>query len=127
MRARCIGTGFYRRDLAIAATASAATVTTAAASSAPAATTTTAAVTSAPATSASSTVATTTAASTAALTLRTSFVHDQRAAQEILAIERFDRFVRFGVVAYFGETETARLSRETIAQKRERIGLHADF
>jgi hypothetical protein len=126
MRARCIGTGFYRRDLAIAATASAATVTTAAASSAPAATTT-AAVTSAPATTASSTVASAPAASTAALTLRTSFVHDQRAAQEILAIERFDRFVRFGVVAYFGETETARLSRETIAQKRERIGLHADF
>jgi hypothetical protein len=84
-------------------------------------------VTSAPATSASSTVATTTAASTAALTLRTSFVHDQRAAQEILAIERFDRFVRFGVVAYFGETETARLSRETIAQKRERIRLHTNF
>ena len=76
---------------------------------------------------ASATVAATSAAGTAAFTLRTRFVDDQSAAQKILAVERFDRFVRFGVVANFGETESARLSRETIAQKRERIRLHTNF
>jgi hypothetical protein len=72
-------------------------------------------------------VAATTAAGASAFTLRTGFIHHQCAAQKILAIERFDRFVSFGIVADFGETETARLSRETIAQKRERIRLHANF
>jgi hypothetical protein len=72
-------------------------------------------------------MASTTAASPAAFTLRTRFIHDQRAAQKILAVERFNRFVRFGVVANFGETEAARLSRETIAQKCERIRLHTNF
>jgi RNase P/RNase MRP subunit POP5 len=78
-------------------------------------------------TPAPATVAATAAASTAAFTLRTRFVHHESATQKILAVERFDRFIRFGVVSNFGETETARLSRETIAQQRERIRLHANF
>jgi hypothetical protein len=59
--------------------------------------------------------------------LRTRFIHHQRAAQKILAVERFDRFVCLGVVANFGETESAGLSGETIAQQRERIRLHTNL
>jgi hypothetical protein len=77
--------------------------------------------------SASATMAATSSARAAAFPLRTRFVDDQSAAEKILAVKGFDCFVRFGVVANFGETEPARLSRETIAQKRERIGLHTDF
>jgi hypothetical protein len=72
-------------------------------------------------------VAATPSAGAAAFTLRTRFIHDQRSAQKILAVERFDGFVRLGVVANFSETETARLTRKTIAQQRERIRLHANF
>jgi hypothetical protein len=72
-------------------------------------------------------MAATSSAGTAAFTLRTRFIHHQRAAQKILAVERFDGFVCFGVVADFGETEAARLSRETIAQQRERIRLHTNL
>jgi hypothetical protein len=75
----------------------------------------------------SATVAATPSARAAAFPLRTRFVDDQSAAEKILAVERFDCFVRLGVVANLGETESARLSRETIAQKRERIRLHTDF
>jgi hypothetical protein len=84
-------------------------------------------VTAASTTTASPTVAATSSAGASPFTLRTRFIHDQSAAQKILAVERFDRFVCFGVVANFGETETARLPRETIAQKRERIRLHTNF
>jgi hypothetical protein len=84
-------------------------------------------VTAASTTTASATVAATTSAGATAFTLRTRFIHNQRAAQKIFAVERFDGFVRFGVVANFSETETARLSRETIAQQRKRIRLHANF
>jgi hypothetical protein len=73
------------------------------------------------------TVAATSTARPAAFPLRTRFIDDQSAAEKILAVERFDCFVRFGVVANFGETESTRLSRETIAQKRERIRLHTNF
>jgi hypothetical protein len=59
--------------------------------------------------------------------LWTRFIHYQRAAQKILAVERFDRFVCFGVVANFSETESARLAGETIAQQRERIWLHTNL
>jgi hypothetical protein len=83
--------------------------------------------TSAATTTASSAVATTSSARSSAFTLGTRFVDDQSAAQKILAVEGLDRFVCFGVVANFGETESAGLSRETIAQKRERIRLHTDF
>ena len=72
--------------------------------------------TAASATTASATVPATSAAGAAAFALRTCFIHDERAAQKILAVQRLDGFVCFGVVANFGETETARLSRETIAQ-----------
>jgi len=126
MRARRTGIRYYRSELAIAAATSAATTVTAAASSTTAATTS-AAVTAASSTTAPTSVASTSPAGTAAFTLGTRFVDHERAAQKILAVERFDRFVRFGVVANFGETETARLSRETIAQKRERIRLHTNF
>jgi hypothetical protein len=72
-------------------------------------------------------MATTSAAGASAFTLRTRLIHDQRAAQEILAVKRFDRFICFGVVANLGETETARLPGETIAQQRERIRLDTNF
>jgi hypothetical protein len=72
-------------------------------------------------------VAATSAAGASAFTLRTRFVDDQRTAQKILAVERFDRFVCFGVIANFGETESTRLAGETIAQQRERIRLHTNF
>jgi hypothetical protein len=75
--------------------------------------------TAAAAPAASAAVAATSAAGTATFTLRTRFVYDQSAAQKILAVQRFDGFVRLGVVANFGKTETAWLSRETIAQKRK--------
>jgi hypothetical protein len=84
-------------------------------------------VTAAPATSAPATVAATSSAGAAAFTLGTRFIDDERAAQKILAVERFDGFVCFAVVANFSETKTARLSCETIAQQRERIRLHANF
>ena len=76
---------------------------------------------------ATTTVATPSTARAAAFPLRTRFVDDQSAAEKILAVKGFDCFVRFGVVANFGETESAWLSRETIAQQRERIRLHTDF
>jgi hypothetical protein len=72
-------------------------------------------------------VATTSATGAPTFTLRTRFIDDQRPAQKILAVERFDGFVCFGVVANFSETETARLSREAIAQQRERIRLHTNL
>jgi hypothetical protein len=84
-------------------------------------------VTAASTATATASVAATSAASASAFTLRTRFVDDEGATQEILAVEGFDGLVRFGVVANFGETESARLSGETIAQKRERIRLDANF
>jgi hypothetical protein len=121
----------WRRSLAIAvAIASAATTAVAAASAtATTATTTAAAVAAASAATTTATVAatTTTAASATTFTLRASFVDDERAAEKILAIKRGDYFFCFRIVANFRETEAARLTRETIAKQRERIGLHADF
>jgi hypothetical protein len=64
-------------------------------------------------------MAATSSAGAATFTLRARFVYHERAAQKILAVERFDGFVRLGVVANFSKTETARLSCETIAQQRE--------
>jgi hypothetical protein len=84
------------------ATASAAT----AASTAP--TAVSAAITASPATS-----------STAAFSLRTSFVHDQRAAKKVFAVESCNRLLRCAVVVNLSETETARLSCKTIAEQRE--------
>jgi hypothetical protein len=67
------------------------------------------------------------ATATAALSLRSRLIYDERAAEEILAIERGDRFFCFRVVANFGESEAARLTRETIAQQRKGVRLHSDF
>jgi hypothetical protein len=71
--------------------------------------------------------ATTTAASPTTFTLRPGFVDNECAAEKILAIEGGDSLFSFCIVANFRETEAARLTRETIAKKRERIGLHTDF
>jgi hypothetical protein len=124
MRARCDSKKFGGIELAIAATSAATTIATASSASAA---TPSAAMTAASATTASAAVAATSPTRAAAFTLRTSFVHDQRAAQKILAVERFDRFICFGVVPNFGETEAARLTRETIAQQRERIRLDTNL
>jgi hypothetical protein len=51
--------------------------------------------------------------------LGTSFIHHQRAPQEILAIESGDCLFSFRVIANFRETESARLAGKTIAQQRE--------
>jgi hypothetical protein len=51
--------------------------------------------------------------------LRTRFIHDQRAAKEILAIQRLNRFFRIRVVANFRKAESPRLPSKSIAQKRE--------
>jgi hypothetical protein len=59
--------------------------------------------------------------------LRTRFIHHQRAAKEILAIQRLNRFFRIRVVANFREAESARLPGKTIPQKRQRIRLHSDL
>jgi hypothetical protein len=99
------------------AAASAAVATTAAAASATAPATVSAAIAAAS--------ATTTAAS--AFSLRTSFIHHQRAAKKVFAVEGCDRLLCCAVVMNFGETETARLSCKTIAKECERIRLYADF
>jgi hypothetical protein len=88
------------------AVASASTATTTAIATASAATTT-AVATAPPATTAS------------AFALRTGFVDHQSAAHEFAAVERGNCFFRFGIIIDFGETETARLSRETIAEQSE--------
>jgi hypothetical protein len=81
--------------------------------------------------SATATTAAVTAASSAtaasAFTLRTRFVHHQRAAQKVLAVERGDGFLCLGVVTNLREAEPAGLSRKPIAQQRQRIRLHADL
>jgi hypothetical protein len=95
-----------KSELAIASTASAAPPTAASA-----------AATSMPAASTASSTVTSASTATAAL-LRTSFIHDQRPTEKILAVQRFNSFCGFGVVSNFGKTKTARLIREAIAQKR---------
>ena len=108
--------------------APAATAVTAAPSSAAATSSSTMAAASTAASSTMTTAVPSAAATTAsALALRTSFIHDQRAAKEILAIQRLNRFFCIRVVANFGEAESARLPRKSITQKRKRIRLHSDF
>ncbi len=102
-----------------------AAVTTTAAASATA-TTTASAVTSAPATA--SAVATASATTTAsAFALWTRFVDDERAAEKFPPVESCNDLFGFSVVPNFGESETARLAREPIAEQRKRIRLHARF
>jgi hypothetical protein len=55
----------------------------------------------------------------ATFTLRPGFIHHERAAKKILAVEGGHRFLRLGVVVNLGETESARLSRKTIPKQRE--------
>jgi hypothetical protein len=100
------------RDLPVAASAAAT------AAAAPVASATTAAVTTA-STAASATAAATSAAcaTTAAFTLWASFVHYDLAAFEIFSVECGYGFIGFPVVADFHESESARLSRETIADQ----------
>lgn len=82
---------------------------------------------SAPAPAAMTTASAATSASTAAFPLRTRFIHHQRASQKILAVQRGDCLFRLGIVVNFREAETPRLSRESIAEQRQRIRLHSDF
>jgi hypothetical protein len=51
--------------------------------------------------------------------LRASFIDDQRAAQKVFSVQRFDGFHRVGIISDFRETESARLIRKTIPQQRE--------
>ena len=107
--------------LTIAATAASAAITTASTSSAPA-TTPASAVTSA-ATAASATMTTavasasTASTSASAFALRTRFIHDQRAAKKILAVQRLNRLFRLRIISYFRETESTGLPRKTIPQE----------
>ncbi len=90
------------------AVAAIATVATAAAITAIAAAATTAPTTTTATMPAATTAETTTPpAATATLLLRTSFVHYQITAAEILPVQRVDRAVRFFVVVDFDESETA--------------------
>jgi hypothetical protein len=84
-------------------------------------------VTSAPATAASAVTTTAAATASSAFALRTRFIDDERAAEKFSSVESCDDLFGFGVVPNFGETETARLAREPIAEQRERIRLHAGF
>jgi hypothetical protein len=59
--------------------------------------------------------------------LRTSFIHYQRAAKEVFAVEGCNRLLCRAVVMNLGETKSARLPSETIAQQRQRIRLYTDF
>jgi hypothetical protein len=63
----------------------------------------------------------------ATLTLGTCFVDDERASKEVLTIQSRDRLFSLRIILDFSEAKPARLSRETIAQQGQRIGLHADF
>jgi hypothetical protein len=59
------------------------------------------------------------AARAAAFTLRASFVYYQRATQKIFAVEGCDCLFGFRIVTNFRKAESARLTRETIAQQSE--------
>lgn len=107
--------------------APAATAVTTAPSSAAATTSTMAAASAASSTMTTAVPSASATTTASALALRTSFIHDQRAAKEILAIQRLNRFFRVRVVANFGEAKPPRLPGKSITQKRERIRLHSDF
>jgi hypothetical protein len=106
-----------RKNLAVA---SAVTTAIAAASAAVAATSTAPAASTAP-TPVSAAITASPAATTpaSAFSLRTSFIHHQRAAKKVFAVEGCNRLLRCAVVMNFGKTETARLSRKTIAKQCE--------
>jgi hypothetical protein len=60
-----------------------------------------------------------TPSATTAFSLRTSFVHYQRAAKKVFAVESCNRLLRCAVVVNLSETEAARLPCKTIAEQRE--------
>jgi autotransporter adhesin len=115
-----------RKNLAVA---SAITAAIAAASATPVATASAATASSTATTtmSAAITAASATPSATTAFSLRTSFIHYQRAAKEVFAIESCNRLFRCAVIVNLSETETARLSCKTIAEQRQRIRLNADL
>jgi hypothetical protein len=45
-----------------------------------------------------------------------SFIHDECAAKKILPVERCNGLLSFSVILDFGESETTRLARKTIAK-----------
>jgi hypothetical protein len=67
------------------------------------------------------------ASATCAFALGAGFIHHESAAEKILAVQSGDGFFRFGIILDFREAETAGLACESIAKKRQRIGLNADF
>jgi len=99
------------RVLPVAASATATT----AASAATAAATTTTAIAAASATTAAATASA--ATTTAAFALRAGFIDYDLAAFEIFSVESGNGFFSFPVVTDLDETESARLSRETIADQ----------
>jgi len=114
---------------AIAAASAVATISTTTASSttaaATSATTTTAiATTASTAAAAVTTPSTTTAGS---FCLRPRFVHHQIAAPKILSVERRHGLIRFFIVGNFDERESARLSREAIANQTDCRGVDTDL
>jgi hypothetical protein len=80
-----------------------------------------------PVASAAGTTASTTARAPATFALWAGFIHDERTSEKVLVVQSRNRLLRFRIVANLGETEAARLPRETIAKQRESIRLHPDF
>jgi hypothetical protein len=73
----------------------------------------------APTSAASTVTSPATAASAAPFALRARFIDHQRAAQKVPAVQRRDCLFGFRIVADFGESEAARLTRETVAEQRK--------
>jgi len=78
-------------------------------------------------TSTATTTVSSATASAATFPLWTCFVHHERAAKKVSAVESGNHLFSFRIVAHFGKTEAARLARKTIAKQRQRIRLHAHF
>jgi hypothetical protein len=89
--------------------------------------TTASAVASAPATATMTPAVATSAPAATTFSLGTCFVDDECPAKKFPPIESCDNLFGFRIVPNFGESETARLAREPIAEQCERIRLHARF
>ncbi|HET9803004.1 MAG TPA: hypothetical protein VFP96_07200 [Candidatus Acidoferrum sp.] len=88
-----------------------------------AAATTTAASAAAMTTTPAAIAAATTSAATTAFSLRPSFIHNEIASPEILAVHGIDGAVGFFVVGDFDEGKATRLSRETVANEIDCRGI----
>ena len=64
-----------------------------------------------------------TAAATAALRLRTRFVDDKVPASKVLAVHGVDRAIRFFVVCDLDESESPRLTGETVTDQVDCRGI----